>query len=548
MGQRKIILLLSGEIGTGKSSLSVKLRDRFNFEILKTRESIKSLGNKKLKGKTPDRDFYQKFGESLDKNSGGKWVLESFMKEFSNEFGEKNRFIVDSVRIQDQIDHFRKAYSYSVFHLHLIASSEILKARCLKREEFATFSPEEAIIKYETSKSDTTELNVNSLKSDADLIIDTERCTEEDVFIRVASFFNLLAPTKNELVDVIVGGQFGSEGKGNIAGHIAPEYDCLVRVGGPNAGHTVYEEPKNHVFNLLPSGTWRNQNAKIVLGPGMVLNEEKLLNEIREYNVEDEFKRRLFIDENAIVICQSDIDREKEIMDKIGSTGQGVGFATANNIIARLQNETKHKAKNFNKLKPFIGSTSEILECEFRNNKKVLLEGTQGSGLSLHHGLYPHVTSRDTNVSGCLSEAGISPKRVRKIIMVTRTYPIRVGGASGEFISNELSMKIIADRSGKDVNELIKKEKTTTTKKDRRIAEFSWTMFRKACEINSPTDIALTFTDYISIQNSKAKRYDQLTIETRQMIEEIERCSGVKVSLIGIGFDYRAIIDRRNWK
>ena len=90
-------------------------------------------------------------------------------------------------------------------------------------------------------------------------------------------------------------------------------------------------------------------------------------------------------------------------------------------------------------------------------------------------------------------------------------------------------------------------QKTTTTKKDRRVAEFSWSMFRRACELNSPTDIALTFADYISILNEKARRYDQLTSDTRQLIEEIERCSGVKVSLIGTCFDYRAIIDRRNW-
>jgi len=131
--------------------------------------------------------------------------------------------------------------------------------------------------------------------------------------------------------------------------------------------------------------------------------------------------------------------------------------------------------------------------------------------------------------------------------MVTRTYPIRVGGTSGPFISQEIDMAVVAHRSGKDAEQLVKNEITTTTKRNRRIAEFSWSLFRKACEINSPTDIALTFTDYISISNEKARRYDQLTVETRQLIEELERCSGVKVSLIGTTFDYRAVIDRRNW-
>jgi adenylosuccinate synthase len=273
---------------------------------------------------------------------------------------------------------------------------------------------------------------------------------------------------------------------------------------------------------------------------------QKILDEIRTFDIE---AGRLIIDENAIIISQSDIDEEQKIKDTISSTGQGVGFATANNIIARLKGDDRHKAKKFIKeLRPFLGSTTEELERMYRDGKKILLEGTQGTGLSLHHGLYPHITSRDTSVSGCLSEAGISPKRVRKIIMVTRTYPIRVGGASGPFLSNEIDMKIVAERSGKNADELIKKEITTTTKKKRRIAEFSWSLFRKACELNSPTDIALTFTDYISVKNENARRYERLTTETRHFIEEIERCAGVKVSLIGTTFDYRAVIDRRNWK
>jgi adenylosuccinate synthase len=269
------------------------------------------------------------------------------------------------------------------------------------------------------------------------------------------------------------------------------------------------------------------------------------MEEIRSFGIEAD---RLVIDENATIISEEDIKNEQKVKDTISSTAQGVGMATANNVIARLKGDDKHKAKQFTKeLRPFLGSTADELEKLYRDGKKILLEGTQGTALSLHHGIYPFVTSRDTSVSGCLSEAGISPKRVRKIIMVTRTYPIRVGGTSGPFVSQEIDMKTVATRSGKNATELVQKEITTTTKKNRRIAEFSWSLFRRACELNSPTDIALTFTDYISIENEKARRYDQLTAPTRQLIEEIERCSGVKVSLIGTTFDYRAVIDRRNW-
>ena len=546
MGERKIILVLSGEICTGKSTLSEKLKSHYSFLHCKTRDGLSYYADQKLKGAPPERDFYQKLGEELDIAGGGKWVLDYFQHLYEENFAQNSYYLIDSARILKQIQHIRDAYSYVVYHVHLEASAATLEDRFYKRGEIQGLSKEEQQEKYRKYKSDMTEQKVNDLRQEADLIINTDRCNDNDVFIQVASFFRLLAPTVNDLVDVIVGGQFGSEGKGQIAAHISPEYDCLMRVGGPNAGHTVFEKPHKHVFHLLPSGTYRAPNAKLLIGPGAVLNLDKMLEEIRTFAIG---KDRLVIDENAIIISQNDIDTERERQAHISSTAQGVGVATAGNILARLLGEDKHKAKYFIKeLRPFLGSTHNELEKLFNDGKRVLLEGTQGTGLSLQHGIYPYVTSRDTTTSGCLSEAGISPKRVRKIIMVTRTYPIRVGGTSGPFLSNELTMEEIAERSGKDANELKKTEITTTTKRDRRIAEFSWSLFRKACELNSPTDIALTFTDYISIKNEKARRYHNLTEDTRRFIEEIESCAGVKVSLIGTTFDYRAVIDRRNWK
>src|SRR6266481_3829376 len=117
-------------------------------------------------------------------------------------------------------------------------------------------------------------------------------------------------------------------------------------------------------------------------------------------------------------------------------------------------------------------------------------------GLSIHHGVYPYVTSRDTSVAGCLSEAGISPSRVRKVIMVCRTYPIRVqnpnGGTSGP-MSREISWAEISRRSRIPLRNFKKTEKTSTTNRDRRVSEFDWALLRKAAAVNGPTDIALTF-------------------------------------------------------
>lgn len=548
MAERKIILVISGAIASGKTTLAQKLEENFRFKILKTRDALETLAKKRLKGTISDRSFLQRFGRELDEANDGKWVLDYFHNDFGFSLSKESLYVIDAIRISKQIEHFRKAYGYIVYHIHLTASTNVLKERFLNREEVRDLSPKQALEKYTEAINDPTEKQVHTLADEADLTIDTELSTKDDVYIRAASFLKLLAPTKNNLVDVIVGGQFGSEGKGQITAHIAPDYDCLVRVGGPNAGHTVYAEPVKHVFHLLPSGSFRNPQAKILLGPGTVINIDVLLHEISKYKITDDFANRLVIDENATIITNADVELEQKVKKTIGSTGQGVGAATANNIIARLFGDSKHKAKNNDKLRPYLGSTFDVLESMYQNNKKILLEGTQGTGLSIYHGIYPYVTSRDTTVSGCLSEAGISPKRVNKIIMVTRTYPIRVGGTSGPFISKEISFDIISTRSGKNAVALKEAEKTTTTKINRRVAEFSWSLFRKACELNSPTDIALTFVDYFSTQNEKARRYDQLTIETRQFIEELERCSGVKVSLISTCFDHRAIIDRRNWK
>jgi len=544
MGDKKIIVVLSGEIGSGKSTLANGLSERFGFLHCKTKEGLAFFAQRHLNGKDPDRTFLQSYGEKLDKEGGGKWVLDYFQHLYSSDFSANDLYVVDSARIIQQIQYLRESFSYFIYHIHLKAAKQTLESRFLTREEDSSLEEDKRKEKYLKYKSDPTETQVPTLEKEADLIIDTDKCNPEDVLIRAASFFRLLPSTSNSLVDVIVGGQYGSEGKGQIAAHISPEYDCLIRVGGPNAGHTVFQRPTNHVFHLLPSGSYRAPNSKILIGPGAVLNLEKMLDEINYYQIE---KGRLIIDKNANIISENDIEIEQKIKENIGSTGQGVGSATATNILARLMADDSHKAKHCQFLKPFIGDTAEELEKLYGTNKKILLEGTQGSALSLHHGPYPYVTSRDTSVSGCLSEAGISPRRVRKIIMVTRTYPIRVGGTSGDFGSKEIDMEEIASRSGKSASDLLSKEITTTTKRPRRIAEFSWSLFRRACELNSPTDIALTFTDYISVKNEEARRYENLTPKTWQFIEEIERCSGVKVSLIGTQFDFRSVIDRRNW-
>ncbi len=302
---------------------------------------------------------------------------------------------------------------------------------------------------------------------------------------------------------MLVGGQYGSEGKGQIAAYLAPEYDVLVRVGGPNAGHKVFEVEEPYTYHHLPSGTLRSQGL-IVIGPGATLNVhgskklkiKGLLKEIAERGVDSE---RLRIDGKAMIITDDDIAAEEELERRIGSTRQGVGAATARRIMKRFP-ETR-LARDIPELRPYICETVEVLSMMFGSGKKVLLEGTQGTALSIFHGMYPYVTSRDTTAMGCLSEAGIPPSRVRRVIMVCRTYPIRVQspprGTSGP-MSQQISLAEVSRRSGIPLLTLRKTERTSTTNRKRRIAEFDWTLLRKAALINGPTDIALTFVDYLS--------------------------------------------------
>jgi len=134
--------------------------------------------------------------------------------------------------------------------------------------------------------------------------------------------------------------------------------------------------------------------------------------------------------------------------------------------------------------------------------------------------------------------------------MVCRSLPIRVesptGGDSGP-MSHELTWEQVSARSGVPIEELKVNEKTSTTNRDRRVGEFDWALLRRAVTLNGPTDIALTFTDYISLKNRKARRYEQLTKETRRLIEEVERVAAAPVSLITTRFHYRSIVDRRIW-
>jgi len=535
----KRIVVLSGKVCSGKTTLANLLTECFGAQIFRTKEYLKEIDPKTELA----RDAMQILGEKLDIKTRGGWVCEGLRKFImSEEASDNNIIIVDAVRIRNQIAAIRRGYRDQVVHIHLDAPYNELAQRYKRKRP----NDLKELGSYRKVQMNPTESKVEELKKIADVVIDTKRCTEDDIKIKAASYLGLYGRENLRLVDVLVGGQYGSEGKGNISAYLAREYDILIRVGGPNAGHKVYAEPEPHNFHHLPSGCLTAPYAKILIGPGATIYAPDLVAEINKYGIS---YKRIFVDPQAMIISKKDKSDEGALVSTIGSTGQGVGAANARRIRHRKPGKVK-LAKDCRDLRNLIKNTCEVLERAFNQGKKIFLEGTQGTALSLYHGHYPHVTSRDTTVAGCLAEAGISPSRTRKIIMVCRTYPIRVEspkrGDSGP-MGREITWHEVAKRSGYKSEVLMRNEHTSTTYRLRRVGEFEWTWLRKAASLNAPTDIALTFVDYIRKKNENARRFEQLNEETIRFIQEVERVAAAPVSLISTRFDYRNIIDRRAW-
>ena len=260
------IIVLSGPIRSGKTTLATKMSQKFGMRIIKTRQLIESsLGE----SSPPDRVSLQEHGDKLDRKTKGKWVVNELAKVVRS--GESDAaYIIDSVRIPEQVEAIRLAFP-PVTHVHLTANDSDLRRRYDERA-----AREKDVVTYDLAKRNITEKKVERLANIADIVIDTAQCTEEDVFVRATSRMSLYKHDSG-IVDILIGGQFGSEGKGQVVNYLMNEYDVVIRVGGPNAGHTVPEaHGESFVYHHLPSGA-RTHSAHYVLGPGMVIRVESLL-------------------------------------------------------------------------------------------------------------------------------------------------------------------------------------------------------------------------------------------------------------------------------
>jgi len=340
---------------------------------------------------------------------------------------------------------------------------------------------------------------------------------------------------KTQKLTALVGAQYGSEGKGVVAKYYANEYDVHVRTGGPNAGHTFSYRGQCFKMQSIPCG-WSNPDASLVIGTGAVVNPRILERELRMLqDVGVDITDRLFIDPRATLLTseheKSEGHTSGEIHKRIGSTGEGVGAARLSRIHRNAKNTTllgDYCVEHHPALANRLYDTARLLHTEYGDGRNILLEGTQGCGLSLVHGPWPYCTSGDTNAAQLCADAGLPPQWISDVILVARTYPIRVAGNSGP-MKSETNWDNISAKMGKPTE-----ERTTVTKLVRRVAEWDSELFAQSIRINAPTEVVLTFADYLDPEIEG--NTNSMTDKVRSFVQYIESTFEIPVSLVGTGF------------
>jgi adenylosuccinate synthase len=279
-------------------------------------------------------------------------------------------------------------------------------------------------------------------------------------------------------VYVVIGGNYGSESKGLVCVELMKERGIknAVRTGSINAGHTVPFEGKLYKNQQIPVG-WVVRDAKLFIGAGAYVSPEILDREIKmiEEATGESLKDRLFIDKR----CGSHLAKHKEaeqgakLHEKMGSTGEGVAESAIEKMKRGddylLFKDTDYADQN-DGLHFTITDTVKMLNQIYDEGGLIMLEGTQGALLDMHLGFYPYVTSRQTNAATWMAEAGLSPNCNKEIVMVCRTYPIRVAGNSGP-MADEIDWYDLA----KEMNQTL-----VAQGKDPIIKDFALSLYRGA--------------------------------------------------------------------
>ncbi len=334
---------------------------------------------------------------------------------------------------------------------------------------------------------------------------------------------------------VVVGGQFGSEGKGKISAIITiqEQIDLCIRCGGPNSGHSFEgQDGRLVLLRQLPTGFVRARTRLLIPAGGLV-DLVVLRSEIEALGLD---ASRVGVDRNAMVITAYDREEERRLglAERLSSTLCGVGSGVARRALRTTDVQLAASAAiTQDWLRPFITDVSAEANSAVDRGKKVLVEGTQGSGLSVYHSsYYPKATSRDTNAAGFLSEVGLSPRLVSEVVLVFRTFPIRVAGAQAGPLSEELTWEQLQAESNSPGP---LHEYTSVTHKLRRLGRFDWAAAATAVMLNRPTKIAVNFLDYFDFENRGAAEWAALTPRAKTFVENLEGACGTPAFCLGTG-------------
>ncbi|MCD4794348.1 MAG: adenylosuccinate synthase [Bacteroidales bacterium] len=347
-------------------------------------------------------------------------------------------------------------------------------------------------------------------------------------------------------IDVLLGLQWGDEGKGKIVDVLSPQYDIIARFqGGPNAGHTLIFNKQKYVLHLIPSGIFRD-NTINVIGDGVVLDPVIFAEEVEKIELSGRnLKNNLFIGNKTTLILPThrilDAANENELgKSKIGSTGKGIGPAYTDKIARYAlrvgdilsadfkEKYEKLKQRHLNRLKSYdfnfeyeeyeekwFESIEKLKQfkfincCRFFNNalnegKKILAEGAQGTLLDINSGTYPFVTSSTVTTSGVCSGLGIAPNKIGEVYGIFKAYTTRVG--SGPFPTE------LFDDEGKKLQES-GQEFGATTGRERRCGWLDMIALKYAIQINGVTQLIMTKVDVL-------QGFDKFKVSEKYKIKE----------------------------
>jgi adenylosuccinate synthase len=298
----------------------------------------------------------------------------------------------------------------------------------------------------------------------------------------------------------VLGAMWGDEGKGHITHHLSRGYDWVIRFnGGANAGHTIYRDGKKFVHNLMPSVDFRIPQVKAYLGAGMVIDLEKLRDEV--YDADEAFPgvgKRIYVDKNAFLVSERHKEEDKAKNAHIGSTNRGIGPAYMDKIgrtgvrVGDMFSRGASASRNVDLMYQLVGKGVNFVNLldvrDEMSRSNLLYEGAQGVLLDINHGIYPYVSCSDCTVGGIYS-SGFHFAPPTKVYGVAKCYTTKVG--EGPFPT---------ELSGEEAEALRKRgnEYGATTGRPRRVGWLDLPALNYACQVSGINSLILTKFDILA--------------------------------------------------